>query len=81
MTRDEMIEALVENTCRVVFTKVNGDKRDMTCTLKSDNIPTEMQEKSENRKVANPETLPVFDLKAEGWRSFRIENVVSFDIV
>ena len=39
ITRSEMIEQLSTSTCRVVFKKVNGDERDMQCTLREDIIP------------------------------------------
>lgn len=82
MTRDEMIEQLAAGTCRVVFTKVNGETRDMTCTLSEGSIPEAMQEKSDKpKRPANPETLAVYDTNAEGWRSFRIANVTTFDRV
>mgnify|MGYP000403093648 CR=1 FL=1 len=34
MTRDEMINELREKTCRVIFKKVNGEERDMQCTIR-----------------------------------------------
>ena len=33
MTRQEMITMLKESECRVIFKKVNGEERDMRCTL------------------------------------------------
>jgi hypothetical protein len=40
MDRSEMIEELLKRECRVIFRKVNGESRDMICTLNPDVIPT-----------------------------------------
>jgi len=76
MTRDEMIEYLVNDVCLVKFIKKNGDVRLMECTLNNDLIPndqhiTEVKARSET-------SLPVYDVQAKGWRSFIIDNVESF---
>jgi len=84
ITRSEMIEQLSASTCRVVFKKVNGDTRDMQCTLREDIIPAATKDEPITQKKVrniNEEVLPVYDINAEGWRSFRVENVVSFDCV
>jgi len=71
MTRNEMMEMLQASTCQVDFTKVNGDTRNMTCTLREDIIPAPV----------NEEVIPVWDVKAEGWRSFRVNSVTGFNAV
>ena len=84
ITRSEMIEQLSTSTCRVVFKKVNGDERDMQCTLREDIIPAATKDEPITQKKVrniNEEVLPVYDINAEGWRSFRVENVDSFDCV
>ena len=81
ITRSEMIEQLETNTCRVIFKKVNGDERDMMCTLRSDIVPAATKTDpitQKNVRNINEEVLPVYDIKAEGWRSFRLDKVVSF---
>jgi hypothetical protein len=78
MNRNEMLEALGTGTCRVVFTKVNGDERDMTCTRVLDKIPMEDRPKGDD-SLLNEETLRVFDVKAQGWRSFRVNSVKLFE--
>jgi hypothetical protein len=79
LTRNELIEQLSTSTCRVIFTKVNGEERDMTCTLQESIVPqvTKTEIDTKPRKV-NEESLSVWDTKAEGWRSFRLANVTSF---
>ena len=80
LTRNEMKEMLQTSRCRVIFTKLNGEERDMLCTLRDDIIPAATKDPITQKKVRdlNEEVLAVWDTKAEGWRSFRISNVVSF---
>ena len=37
--REEWVSQLRTNICEVTFTKVNGDNRVMTCTLREDLVP------------------------------------------
>ncbi len=71
---------LQTSQCRVIFTKLNGEERNMVCTLREDIIPSATKDPITQKKVRdlNEEVLAVWDTKAEGWRSFRISNVVSF---
>ena len=80
LTRNEMKEMLLTSQCRVIFTKLNGEERNMVCTLREDIIPKATKDPITQKKVRdlNEEVLAVWDTKAEGWRSFRISNVVSF---
>lgn len=78
--RTKMIEELVTGTRVVTFSKVNGDERVMTCTLDNSLIPQDNQKSvAKSPKPVNEEVLPVWDVKAQGWRSFRIDNVISFE--
>lgn len=74
--RNQMIEQLRERVCRVIFTKINGEERDMQCTLNMEMIPEEKQPKT--GKEYNEAVLRVFDVNKQEFRSFRVENVVSF---
>ena len=71
--RDQIIEQLKNNEVVVTFNKVNGDERVMTCTLQEDKLPPIPTAKPQ--KKINPDVVSVWDLNAEGWRSFRVENV------
>ena len=75
-----MMEMLQTSQCRVIFTKVNGEERNMVCTLKEGVIPKASKDPITQKKVRDisEEVLAVWDVKAEGWRSFRVANVVSF---
>lgn len=57
----------------VVFTKKNGDNRQMRCTIRKD-LVKESDDKTKKRKV-NEEVMPVYDLDAGDWRSFRWDSI------
>jgi len=82
LDREGMVARLRAGTCRVVFEKLNGEMRDMTCTLKQDEIPGHHQPKTaideEEGVLKTITALKVFDVNADGWRSFRVENVREF---
>lgn len=79
MTRDEMIVALQTGICRVQFTKVNGEFRDMSCTLNQQIIPAEHTPSSDKVVKENLDVIRVFDTTAQGWRSFRVDSVKEFN--
>ena len=79
MSRDEMITELKAGVCKVTFTKVNGEERIMDCTLMPDMLPESERERSTNpQRNVREENLSVWDVNANGWRSFRLANVTSF---
>ena len=80
MTRDEMINALKSNVCEVIFTKVDGTKRVMKCTLKEDIVPVKVNNTLTEKKIKkeNVEVLSVWVPELESWRSFRVNNVDDF---
>lgn len=76
MTRDEMLTELRQRVCNVRFTKANGEQRDMYCTLS--NIPEDKQPKGVKKAQPNDETIRVFDVNKQQWRSFKVDRVLSF---
>lgn len=81
MTRQEMIEKLVEGKCKVIFQKKDGTERTMICTLQEGVVPPASKEDPLSQKkvrAVNEEVLPVWDVEKESWRSFRVDSVVSF---
>ena len=81
MTRNEMIEQLQVQKCRVVFKKINGEERDMVCTLMETILPKAKKEDPLTQKkvrAVNEETIVAWDVNKDDFRSFRVENVVSF---
>lgn len=76
--KQSIVEQLKQSVMVVEFTKVNGDRRVMTCTLKPDMLPpSKPVTESTETKPENPNTVSVWDVNAKGWRSFRIANIVS----
>ena len=71
--RDKILTMLRTGNVEVEFTKKDGTDRKMLCTLI--NIPAEHQPKSDIEYAVN--TLRVFDLDKQGWRSFRLDSVKS----
>jgi|TARA_B100000768_G_scaffold181855_1_gene206911 hypothetical protein len=73
-------EFLHSEIIEVAFTKKNGDDRVMKCTLMSDQFPEELKtekkvDHNELLKEENKDVMAVFDVEAQGWRSFRLDTV------
>jgi hypothetical protein len=56
------------------FIKKDGSNRTMVCTLSESKIPSEFAPKG-STKSQNDESLAVFDVEANGWRSFRYDSI------
>jgi hypothetical protein len=79
-TREQLTEMLHSSECVIEFTKVGGEVRTMSCTLKSEMFtpPVAIEPETPKReKKANPDVLSVWCLDKKEWRSFRIANVIS----
>ena len=74
-----LVEGLKKNVMRVTFTKVNGEERVMRCTL-HDSVLRE-QHISGIKKKENQETLSVWDLDNDGWRSFRLDSIKEMKVI
>ena len=82
--RNELIGKLKNNVCVVVFEKKDGTERSMKCTLQEDIIPQATKEDPLSQKkirAINEEVIPCWDTEKEGWRSFRVDSVVSFEVM
>jgi len=80
MKREAIVDLLKDDVVCVHFTKKDGTLRTMKCTLKSDLLPVVEVTSTSTRK--QPEnSLAVFDLEANGWRSFIVDSVkcISFN--
>ena len=76
MDKSKLIDLLKEGVVTVEFTKVNGDYRKMDATLQAERMPeivAEVEEKAPRKK--NETSLSVWDVNAEGWRSFRWDKI------
>lgn len=72
----ELKEQLVKGTVEFSYKKKDGSVRKAKGTLKSELIPEDSLPK--NSKYEAPENVQrYYDVDANGWRSFLIENLVS----
>ena len=77
LTRDEIVEALSAHKCIVKFTKVDGTVREMPCTLREDIVPKYERKTPAKDATGKPQnTLSVWCLDKNEWRSFRVDNVL-----
>ena len=83
-TKADLKKLLEQNVIVVDFTKLDGDKRIMTCTLREDMKPraTKVDPMSQKKiREISDAVVSVWDVNAQGWRSFRYDRINSVDIV
>jgi len=69
------------NIINVTFTKKDGTKRNMRCTLIEKYLPEQIDiEETISKKKHNPNILAVWDMDNNGWRSFRLDSIISYSI-
>lgn len=64
----------------ITFTKKDGSERVMECTTAPSLVPEEPiveSIKPKREKKVNEEVCPVYDISAQGWRSFRWDSIKS----
>jgi hypothetical protein len=80
-TADERNRALTKllgsQDCEVTFTKVNGETRTMPCTLRTEAMPLREANEFHQTRLYKPETMSVWCLDKNEWRSFKVMNVTS----
>jgi len=79
MERAALIDLLKNNVCVVTFTKVNGETREMPCTLLESVLPKKV-DNIETIKKENPNVISVWCTDKNAWRSFRVDNVVNVKV-
>lgn len=79
MQFEELKKQLNSQVLVVTFKKANGDVREMECTSNLQLIPPSQWPtgKNELSEEAATKTIRVFDVKAQGWRSFVFDRVIS----
>lgn len=86
LTREQIVEALKSNVCKVTFTKLNGEVREMPCTLREDIVPVYERKTPIKEAVAPADetesspTISVWCIDKQGWRSFHWANVTKIEI-
>ena len=76
---DEMIDFLHKGNVVVSFTKKNGEKRLMTCTLNLSEVPEEKHPKV-IREYDHKTFVKAFDVNKQDWRTITLANVESFEV-
>jgi hypothetical protein len=83
-TKADLKAQLEQNVLVVDFTKLNGDKRVMTCTLREDMKPratkTDAMSQKKVREISDA-VVSVWDVNAKGWRSFRYDRINTVNII
>ena len=77
--REVLVEGLKRNLMKVVFTKANGEERIMLCTLHESVLPEQFI--SNIKKKENMDTISVWDIDNDGWRSFRMDSIKEVKVI
>lgn len=83
MERDILIKILKDNYVKVIFTKRDGTERTMICTLIS-NVIEKLFPPSDNdkpKRQSSLETIVCIDVEKQEWRSFRLDSIISFEVL
>jgi hypothetical protein len=83
--KDWLKSLLLERVVKVTFTKKDGSERVLTCTLNSALIPQKVTEsevvEGKPERAKSTESLAVYDVELDGWRSFRWDSIRLVDFV
>jgi len=83
-TKENLETALSTHILDITFIKVDGEHRAMKCTRDGSRIPHESYPMAKlegsNVRAESDEVVKVYDLDAEGWRSFRIDSLISVNV-
>ena len=75
--QETLKDELTKGVVTVVFEKNDGTERTMKCTLSEDIIPVMDTFGVASKRAKNPDVLAVWDIEANGWRSFRFDSIKS----
>lgn len=78
MENTDHLKTLLKNyVVNVLFIKKDGSERELRCTLQEHVIPST---EPKGTKKDNPDVLAVWDVENSGWRSFRLDSVVVYNL-
>jgi len=80
LTKSELIEQLTTGIYEVTFTKINGEKRVMPCTLMQDYMP-DGENVVKKTEVDDVDRISVWCTDAKGWRAFKPSTLIDFKSV
>jgi len=77
---NRLYESLRTGIVHVVFTKRDNDVRNMLCTLEPSTLPPPSPNNAvpEKQRRVNENVIAVYDIQKRGWRSFRIDSIISW---
>jgi hypothetical protein len=75
--RNWIVSHLQAGPVTVTFNKKDGAERVMTCSLQPELLPPIPVKESTTTKKENNNIISVYDLEAQGWRSFIVKNVTN----
>jgi hypothetical protein len=73
-----VLDELADREVEIVFFKANGQKRTMIATLQASYLPARNPDAA--AKASNDDVQAVWDVEANGWRSFRWDSVTESDL-
>ena len=73
-------DLLKQKILSVTFKKKDGTERIMKCTLLANVVPV-YEKKTERTKPENENTLAVWDLDKDAFRSFKLESVIDYFVL
>ena len=82
VTRTWLKDVLRDSIVEVAFTKKDGTERKMKCTLKPSLLPVQEEKEQPSTRKVPTDSLAVYDLENNGWRSFRYDSIttISFEL-
>lgn len=78
--KDTLKDLLKRKVVQITFKKKDGTERVMKCTLQEDLVPI-YEKKTERVKKQNDETLAVWDLEKDSFRSFKVDSVIDYQTI
>ena len=76
LSKTNIMNMLNTGIVNVKFTKTDGTEREMKCTLLNE-IVKPHEKKTNREKKVNENIISVWDIDKEGWRSFRLDSIIS----
>lgn len=78
--RRPLVDILRQRSAVISFTKKNGERRTMFCTLKQEFLPALDPKKANGTRRKSETALPIFDMEIQQWRSFRLDSLESLTV-
>jgi len=75
--RSWLVGMLQTGPVTVTFNKKDGTERVMNCSLQTELLPVQELKEGAKEKKENTNIIGVYDLDAQGWRSFTVKNVTN----